>query len=172
MRGPISPYLSQYLLLSIFVIRAMLVGVKEYLIVLLLCISLMANDVKHYFMSIWPFVWLWRTSYMSHSFFLLWFPLSQEKSCNTLSLALFTLLQNKYSCLKNPMEEEPGRLHCMRLLRVGHAWATSLSLFTSMHWRRKWQPTPLFLPWKSQGWGSLVGYHLWGRTESYMTEAT
>ena len=97
MRGPISPYLSQYFLLSIFFIRAMLVGVKEYLIVVLLCISLMANDVKHYFMSIWPFVWLWRTSYMSHSFFLLWFPLSQEKSCNTLSLALFTLLQNKAS---------------------------------------------------------------------------
>ena len=37
------------------------------------------------------------------------------------------------------------------------------------HWRRKWQPTPVFLPGKSQGWGSLVG-HLWGRTESDTTE--
>ena len=34
-----------------------------------------------------------------------------------------------------------------------------------MHWRRKWQPTPVFLPGESQGWGSLVGCHLWGRTE-------
>ena len=33
-----------------------------------------------------------------------------------------------------------------------------------MHWRRKWQPTPVFLPGESQGLGSLVGFHLWGRT--------
>ena len=45
--------------------------------------------------------------------------------------------------------------------------------FTStFHWRRKWQSTPVFLPGESQGWGSLVGCHLWGRTESDMTEAT
>ena len=49
---------------------------------------------------------------------------------------------------------------------------TSLSLFTFMHWRRKWQPTPVFLPGESQGRGSLVGCHLWGRTESDMTEVT
>ena len=48
-------------------------------------------------------------------------------------------------------------------LRVGHNWATSLSLFTCMHWRRKWQPTPVFLPGESQGRGSLVGCRLWGR---------
>ena len=46
------------------------------------------------------------------------------------------------------------------------------SLFTFMHWRRKWQPTPVFLPGESQGWGNLVGCHLWGRTESDTTEAT
>ena len=56
--------------------------------------------------------------------------------------------------------------------RVGHDWVTSLSLFTFMHWRRKWQPTPVFLPGESQGWGSLVGCCLWGLTESDMTEAT
>ena len=39
-----------------------------------------------------------------------------------------------------------------------------------MHWRRKWQPTPAFLPGESQGRGSLVGCHLWGRTESVMIE--
>ena len=56
--------------------------------------------------------------------------------------------------------------------RVGHDWATSLSLFTFVHWRRKWQPTPVFFPGESQGRGSLVGCRLWGRTESDTTEAT
>ena len=41
-----------------------------------------------------------------------------------------------------------------------------------MHWRRKWQPTPVFLPGESQGWGSQVGGRLWGHTESDTTEAT
>src|SRR5574340_538021 len=67
---------------------------------------------------------------------------------------------------------EPGRLQSMGSLRVRHDLATSLSLFTFMHWRRKWQPTPVFLPGESQGWGSLVGCRLWGRTESDTTEAT
>ena len=61
---------------------------------------------------------------------------------------------------KIPWMEEPGRLQSMGLLRVRHDWATSLSLFT--HWRRKWQPTPVFLPGESQGQGSLVGCRLWG----------
>ena len=73
---------------------------------------------------------------------------------------------------KIPWTKEPGRLQSMGLLRVGHNWATSLSLFTFMHWRRKWQPTPVFLPWESQGQGSLVGCYLWGRTESDTIEAT
>ena len=73
---------------------------------------------------------------------------------------------------KIPWTEEPGGLQSMGLLRVGHNWATSLSLFIFMHWRRKWQPTPVFLPGESQGWGSLVGCRLWGCTESDTTEAT
>ena len=60
-----------------------------------------------------------------------------------------------------PMEGEPGGLQSMGLLRVGHDWVTSLSLFTFMHWRRKWQPTPVFLPGEGQGRRSLVGFHLW-----------
>ena len=60
-----------------------------------------------------------------------------------------------------PWTEDPGRLQSMGSLRVGHNWATSPSLFTFMHWRRKWQPTPVFLPGESQGWGSLVGFRLW-----------
>ena len=73
---------------------------------------------------------------------------------------------------KIPWSEKPGRLQSMGSLRVRHDQATSLSLFTFMHWRRKWQPTPLFLPGESQGRGSLVGFCLWGRTESDTTEAT
>ena len=76
----------------------------------------------------------------------------------------------QYSCLENPMD--------------GGAWwaavhgaaegRTRLSdfPFTFMHWRRKWQPTPVFLPGESQGRGSLVGCCLWGCTGSDTTEAT
>ena len=52
----------------------------------------------------------------------------------------------QYSCLEIPWTDEPRGLQSMGSLRVGHDWATSLSLFTFMHWRRKWQPTPVFLP--------------------------
>ena len=55
---------------------------------------------------------------------------------------------------KIPWAEEPGRLQSMGSLRIGHDWATSLSLFTFMHWRRKWQPTPVFLLGESQGQGA------------------
>ena len=66
---------------------------------------------------------------------------------------------------KIPWTEEPGRV-----VRVGHNLATSL--FTFMHWRRKWRPTPVFLSGESQGRGSLVGFRLWRSTESDTTEAT
>ena len=39
-------------------------------------------------------------------------------------------------------------------------------------WRREWQPTPLFLPGKSNGWKSLVGPNSWGHKESDLTEHT
>ena len=71
-----------------------------------------------------------------------------------------------------PWMEEPGGLQSMGSLGVGHDWATSLSLFIFMLCRRRWQPTPVFLPGESQGRGSLVGCGLWGRTESDTTEAT
>ena len=67
----------------------------------------------------------------------------------------------QYSCLENPMD--------------GGAWwavvRTSPSLFTFMHGRRKWQPTPVLLPGESQGQGRLVGFCLWCRTESDTSEA-
>ena len=73
---------------------------------------------------------------------------------------------------KIPWTEEPGGLWSMGSLRVEHDWVTSLSLFTFMHWRRKRQVTPVFLPGEPQGQGSLVGFQLWDHTESDRTEAT
>ena len=58
---------------------------------------------------------------------------------------------------KIPWTEEPGRLKSMGSLRVGRNWANSLSLFTFMPWRRKWQPTPVFLLGESQGMGEPGG---------------
>ena len=74
----------------------------------------------------------------------------------------------QYSCLENPMDGGTwwAAVHGVARSRTG------LSGFTFMHGRRKWHPTPVFLPGESQGRGSLVGYCLWGRTESDTTEAT
>ena len=71
---------------------------------------------------------------------------------------------------KIPWTEEPGSLQSIRSLRVGRNWATSLWLFTFIHWRRKWQPTPVLLPGKSHGRRSLEGCSPWGRWGSDMTE--
>ena len=109
------------------------------------------------------FSWRRLVCFFWHCYFFLWLALMREKAmaphCSTLAW-------------KIPWAEEPGRLQSMGLRRVGHDWATSLSLFTFTHWRRKWQPTPVFLPGESQGWGSLVGCRLWGCTESDTTEVT
>ena len=77
---------------------------------------------------------------------------------------------------KIPRAGEPGRLQSMGSLRVGQDWATSLSLFTFMHWRRKWQPTPVFLPGESQRWGEpgglpSMGSHRVGHNWSDLTAA-
>ena len=66
---------------------------------------------------------------------------------------------------KIPWMEKPGRLQSMGSPRVGHHWETSLSLFTFMHWRRKWQPTPVFLSGECHGQRGLVGYSLRGCKE-------
>ena len=99
----------------------------------------------------------------------------QPKSrCSTLRASAEKAMAPHSSTLawQIPWTEEPSGLQFMGSLRVRHDWATSLSLFTLMHWRRKWQPTPEFLPGESQGWGNLMGCHLWGCTESDTTEAT
>ena len=83
------------------------------------------------------------------------------------------------SCLENPRDGGAGwaavygvAQSLTQLKWLSSSRATSFSLFPFMHWRRKWRPTPVLLPGKSQGRGSPVGCHLWGRTESDTTEAT
>ena len=98
--------------------------------------------------------------------------LHSEQHCFLFSLLKLMAPHSSTLAWKIPRTEETARLQSLGLRRVGHDWVASLSLSTFMHWRRKWQPTPVFLPAESQGWGSLVGCRLWGRTESDTTEAT
>ena len=77
-----------------------------------------------------------------------------------------------YSCLENPMDRGAwwAAVHGVAKSRT---WLSDFTFtFTLMYWRRKWKPTPVFLPGESQGRGSLVGCHLWGRTQSDMAEVT
>ena len=73
----------------------------------------------------------------------------------------------QYSCLENSID---GGAWQAAVHGVARSW-TRLSDFTFTHWRRKWQPTPVFLPGESQEQRSLMGCRLWGRTESDTTEA-
>ena len=77
------------------------------------------------------------------------------------------IYHSQYSCLENPMG---GGAWWAAVHGVAKSW-TWLSDFTFTHWRKKWQPTPVFLPGESQGRRSLVGCRLWGCTESDTTEA-
>ena len=63
---------------------------------------------------------------------------------------------------KIPWTEEPGEVQSIESQRAGHDWSDLACIHACMHWRRKWQPTPVFLPGESQGWRSLVGCHPWG----------
>ena len=72
----------------------------------------------------------------------------------------------QYSCLENPMDGGAWWATVHEVGKTQTQLSDFLSLFTFMHWRRKWQPTPVVLPGESQGWGSLVGCRLWGCTES------
>ena len=78
----------------------------------------------------------------------------------------------QYSCLENPMDGGAWKAAVPEVAEGRTRLSDFNFTFTFMHWRRKWQPTPVFLPGESQGQGSLVGCRLWGCTESDTTEAT
>ena len=78
----------------------------------------------------------------------------------------------QHSCLENPMDGGAWKAAVHGVSEGRTRLSDLLSLFTFMHWRRKWQPTPVFLPGEFQGHGSLVGCRLWGRTELDTTEVT
>ena len=127
-------------------------------------------------------MWLWKikatervaanisSSWFETVSFRLSFPISLQLAAYPYGEGNGTPLQ--YSWLDNPMDGGAWWLQSMGSWRVGHDWATSLLLCTFMHWRRKWQPIPVFSPGESQGQRSLVGSCLWGHTESDTTEAT
>ena len=73
-------------------------------------------------------------------------------------------------CLENPMDGGAWKA-AVHGVAEGRTRLSDFT-FTFMHWRRKWQPTPVFLPGESQGQGSLVGCCPWGHTESDTTEVT
>ena len=76
----------------------------------------------------------------------------------------------QYSCLQNPMDGGAWKA-AVHGIAEGQTRLSDFT-FTFVHWGRKWQPTPVFLPREFQGWGSLVDCCLWGRTESDTTEVT
>ena len=78
----------------------------------------------------------------------------------------------QYSCLENPMDGGAWWAAVHGVVKSRTRLSDFTFNFTFMHWRRKWQPTPVFLPGESHGRGSLVGCGLWGRTESDTTDVT
>ena len=103
-------------------------------------------------------LWVLSLGFLSSFFWVVVLSLPGEGNGNSL----------QYSCLENPM----GRGAWWAAVHGVSKSGTRLSDFTLTHWRRKRQPSPVFLPGESQGGGSLVGCRLWGRTESDTTEAT
>ena len=67
----------------------------------------------------------------------------------------------QYSCLENPMDGGAWQAAVHGVTKSGTQLSDFISLFTFMHWRRKWQPTPVFLPGESQGrwnrWAAIYG---------------
>ena len=78
----------------------------------------------------------------------------------------------QYSCLENPMDGGAWKA-AVHGVAEGQTPLSDFSfIFSFMHWRSKWQPTPVLLPGESQGRGSLVGSHVWGCKESDTTKVT
>ena len=149
-------------------IDVVLEGMKTTLISLHIFIRAIAWPVhRQWWFEIYPFLVSSRSQCIHAQAQVFW-------SCLTLCEPVEKAMAPHSSTLawRIPWMGEPGRLQSMGSLRVGGNWATSLSLSTFTQWRRKWPPTPVFLPGESQWWQSLVGCRLWGLTESDTTDVT
>ena len=97
---------------------------------------------------------------------------------STFSLSSFTFFKRLFSSFSLSAINVVSSAYLRSLISLSailiSACASSWNLmwYTLHSWRRKWQPTPVFLPGESQGRESQVGCRLWGRTESDTTEAT
>ena len=133
-----------------FVIFALFFFYHTYLVLFQLRMYSTAHHILIFFLLKWLLYLHCRLFFSIYTYSIV-IPLEKEMTTHPSTLAW-----------KIPWTVEPGGLQSMGSRRVGHDWATSLSLFTFTHWRRKWQPTPVFLPRESQGQRSLVGCRLWG----------
>ena len=77
-----------------------------------------------------------------------------------------------YSCLENPMDGGAWWAAVHGVVKNG-TWLSNFTFTFHFHaMEKKMEPTPIFLPGESQGWGRLLGCHLWGHTDSDTTDAT
>ena len=128
------------------------------------------------FTNVWDHTWHLQ---IKDGFFHLFMISSHQSSWHTriyFNIYLSMATHSSTLAWKLPWMEEPGRLQSMWWWRVRHDWATSLSLFTFLRWRRKWQPTPVFLPWRIPGTGEpgglpSVGSHRVRHDWSYLAAA-
>ena len=91
----------------------------------------------------------------------------------SLVVGLMADIRGTYDARLNQIFRAEQYFNCMVSILEEMSYASTRYFISSNNcWRRKWQPTPVFLPGESQGQGSLVGFCLWGHTESDMTEVT
>ena len=138
--------------LSRFLLNALLLSCSYEHVTVLIELLIVAFSFKPHF-----YYWLLNTAQLLFSvnssflFFCYEEAKGLERMCSSRFIPLYTSPALITLAWKIPWTEEPGRLQSTGSLRIGHNWVISLSLFTFMHWRRKWQPTPVFLPGESQG---------------------
>ena len=132
-----------------------------------LTVHIRVKKCGYFFYSVCVFIWLHQILVEAHGlFFEMWLLQLYHlgfRAGGFSSHGGWGLLAPQHMDLSSPTKDET-HVFCIGKQIPNH--------WTTRDWRRKWQPTPVFLPGESQGQGSLVGCRLWGRTESDTTEAT